>query len=384
MIVYTMYLLAFTLRPFTFSVDWSTPLFSLYAAKFEGLSGLPSATALDIGTNVLLFAPLGFLLVALAPIRKHARLARVALATLFAFGLSLTIESCQLFLPRGPSMVDVLFNTSGGICGAVVSDSYYPAFRRVGLRWLLHARTTRVLAPVVGAYVLGLMAAFNIPYVRTDFGNWDSGFSLQLGNEATMDRPWLGKIYLVAVYDRALDRAEIRSNLAAGAFAQEPTRRVREGLVALYTFSEPLGAVVPDRSFFGPPLDLYVGDPERVKWLSPNGIEIVAPTIVTHEEPAAKLFNSRIWRESSLTVEAWIAPANVEQSGPARIVSYSHDPYRRNFTLAQDGRNIVFRLRTPLTGLNGMRPELRTRDDPLTTGLQHVAITYLEDLEVLA
>ncbi|MEM9599125.1 MAG: LamG-like jellyroll fold domain-containing protein, partial [Acidobacteriota bacterium] len=45
---------------------------------------------------------------------------------------------------------------------------------------------------------------------------WDSAYPLLLGNETTGDRPWLGELHLVAIYDRALDSGEITQNYYAG------------------------------------------------------------------------------------------------------------------------------------------------------------------------
>lgn len=53
------------------------------------------------------------------------------------------------------------------------------------------------------------------------------------------------------------------------------------------------------------------------------------------------------------------------------------------FTLGQAGRNIVVRLRTPLSGSNGTWPELRTTDNPLTTDVQHLVVTYGNGIETL-
>jgi hypothetical protein len=64
-------------------------------------------------------------------------------------------------------------------------------------------------------------------------------------------------------------------------------------------------------------------------------------------------------------------------------VSYSHGPHRRNFTLAQEKRDLVFRLRTPLSGTNGTNPELQTDNQPLGLGIQHIVATYRDNLEVL-
>lgn len=46
--------------------------------------------------------------------------------------------------------------------------------------------------------------------------NWAGPMSLILGNETDGDRPWLGDLYLMAIYDRALSASEIMRNFRAG------------------------------------------------------------------------------------------------------------------------------------------------------------------------
>jgi hypothetical protein len=46
--------------------------------------------------------------------------------------------------------------------------------------------------------------------------NWNEFHAFALGNEASDDRPWLGKLQLVAVYDHALTEAQILQNFGAG------------------------------------------------------------------------------------------------------------------------------------------------------------------------
>ena len=48
------------------------------------------------------------------------------------------------------------------------------------------------------------------------FDTWDPAHRLVLGNDLTDDKAWLGTLHLVAVYDRALDPAEIQQNFEAG------------------------------------------------------------------------------------------------------------------------------------------------------------------------
>ena len=57
-----------------------------------------------------------------------------------------------------------------------------------------------------------------------DFSNWDSNYPLLIGNEATLDRPYLGEIFLVAIYDRVISDAEIQQNFNAGALGRTATR----------------------------------------------------------------------------------------------------------------------------------------------------------------
>lgn len=72
-----------------------------------------------------------------------------------------------------------------------------------------------------------------------------------------------------------------------------------------------------------------------VRW-SEQGLEIVRPTLLRTEKPAARLATS-VKQSGTLTIEAWVRPAKVPQTGPARIVTLSRDTNLRNFTLGHDG-----------------------------------------------
>ena len=75
-------------------------------------------TGFDVLSNVLGYAPWGFLL-ALAMHRTRPEWPAVALATLAAAALSLTLEATQMFLPvRVPSNVDAALNITGALAGA--------------------------------------------------------------------------------------------------------------------------------------------------------------------------------------------------------------------------------------------------------------------------
>ena len=60
---------------------------------------------------------------------------------------------------------------------------------------------------------------------------------------------------------------------------------------------------------------------------------------------------------NQLTIECVVTTDNLNQSGPARIISFSKDVSHRNFTLGQDDNRYAMRIRTPQTGSNGLDGE---------------------------
>lgn len=52
--------------------------------------------------------------------------------------------------------------------------------------------------------------------IKGGLSNWNSDYPLVIGNEATLDQPFLGRVFLVAIYERVLSGDEIRQNFIAG------------------------------------------------------------------------------------------------------------------------------------------------------------------------
>jgi len=96
--------------------------------------------------------------------------------------------------------------------------------------------------------------------------NWDSSFPLLLGNETTGTRPWLGRIHLVALYNRPLGADEVVRNYEAGVpTTGPPPNRVARGLVGLYSFTASEGRHVFDQAGrTSSSLDLEIPDRFRV------------------------------------------------------------------------------------------------------------------------
>jgi len=79
---------------------------------------------------------------------------------------------------------------------------------------------------------------------------------------------------------------------------------------------------------------------------------------------------------TGITIEIWVETTDVHQQGPARIISYSIDPYLRNFTLGQSGKDLILRLRTMYSDLNGLDQQLELKNIFTPGKLHHVAATY--------
>lgn len=154
-----------------------------------------------------------------------------------------------------------------------------------------------------------------------------------------------------------------------------PVEPVEDGLLVEYTFDEGTGSVVHDTSGAGTPLDLTIADLGAVEWAD-GALHVNAPTIITSEGAASKIIDGCL-ATNELTMEAWIAPLQLNQAGPARIVTLSVDPATRDFTLGQQNDlYYVFRLRSEETNVQG-QPELQTPTGELDvkTVLTHIVLT---------
>jgi hypothetical protein len=222
---------------------------------------------------------------------------------------------------------------------------------------LSHVVYTRDRAGRAAFYVDGKEQATTT--VAGECSNWSDDYHLALANELTGNRPWLGELYRVAIHDRALTKMQVAKHFEAG------RNKTVGSPIAVYDFHRGRGVVIEDMSNSGDPLNLKIGDPSAVTWLSSGGLRIDAPTLIATSGPAAKI--ARAIRESDeITMEAWVKPSSLDQTGPARIVTVSRDPGQRNFTLGQKGGAYEMRLRTTSTSRNG-EPALSTpggQDDP--------------------
>jgi hypothetical protein len=108
-----------------------------------------------------------------------------------------------------------------------------------------------------------------------------------------------------------------------------------------------------------------------------RGVRLGPSGVLVSAEPPTRL-HQRLTSGRGLTVELWLSAAPGDQYGPARVMSYSLNPWQRNFALGQEGRDLVVRLRTTTTDANGV-PGLEVADafaDGVPGALQHIVVTY--------
>lgn len=151
--------------------------------------------------------------------------------------------------------------------------------------------------------------------------------------------------------------------------------RIDEGAIARWDFAEGADFIAGDSSGVDPKLQLQLTG--NVSWVGGNGVQIGAGGRLQGITATSVKLAQRIKASGAYSVEAWLAPANVTQEGPARIISYSSNNDERNFTLGQTLYNYDFLHRSETTDANG-EPALSTADDDelLQATLQHVVITF--------
>ena len=147
--------------------------------------------------------------------------------------------------------------------------------------------------------------------------------------------------------------------------------RVTADLQVLYELEEGSGTTVADTSGVGTPLNLTIGSLSAVTWI-PGGLSIDAPTLIQSAATATKVV-SAVKSTHSITLEAWVEPANTTQMGPAPVVTVSQTSTIRNFTLGQNGNRWEARVRTSNTNPNGYGHN--TPVGSATPNLTHVVYT---------
>ena len=110
-----------------------------------------------------------------------------------------------------------------------------------------------------------------------------------------------------------------------------------------------------------------------------KGFYFYGPGIVI-DNNAETMIHRYLANTQAITIALRMRSDALLQNGPARILSLSADPSNRNFTIGQERDNLVFRLRTPLTGPNGNDPPIIARGVIRSGEFQLFVTTYDGDV----
>jgi glycopeptide antibiotics resistance protein len=305
-----------------------------------------STTAGDFFVNVPFFIPWGISLTYLLHRKRLQWQIILPFVLVGSASLSLFVEILQIFVPsRVSSPADVLANSLGGLLGWLC----FYLFRWAILSGLNKSILLRSLIISFLGYLI-LHCFLSMPLERfSTLKIWNANFPLVLGNENTGDRPWKGYISELLISDRALEKDLLAASMSSP-FSLNP---IQDSAIAYYQFFGK--EKYQDRTAHLPRLiwrgKLLTQSPEK------KGILFDGNSWLATETPA-KLLTEKTTKTSEFSIIATVATNDLEQTGPARIISFSSDPLQCNFTIGQARHNLIFRLRTPLTGYQGTQPEI--------------------------
>ena len=338
-------ILMLTLKPFRMSARHLVLDETFWEKLFFGI------LVHDFLLNILLFLPFGFLMKAYTGYRVRTI---ALLGVAFAF----SIESLQLFLHRTSTLADILANGLGALAGALLTGhlSY------VAVRDLLLKRKFIIL----GAYTI-LLAVAAVSVIRLNgLSNWSGDYHLMLGNENDLSRPWKGTVYELKVYGSSMDPDEIDLS---------ETDSQSRNVLAHYRFeadSLPVFRNLSDRF----ELDLHYIDPGSASdEQTGDGISFDSGEIIRSRYPAKALVET-LKTTNQFTIALRFKTAELQQFGPARIISISEDPAQRNFTIGQRSDRLSIRVRTPLNGANGSRCEYFSVPALRPDEMQQLIVSY--------
>lgn len=348
-------------------------------------AGLSSAAARAFSLSAEAVGPwegfivhaIAFVMAGIAAFALFARSKRPATrAATFMVALCLVIEMRQLLPPasHGPHVLDLLVNICSATAGVELARWLQRPFRRLLIAVNAHARCLR-LSPLALTVVLCLVVLAFLPRWCVTLKEWNERYPLLVGNEKGGTRPWLGDVRYVAIYDRAMGSAEMEARNALTSIPSPSGNKPHIAPIVAYDFKDVEDNIIPASGAVDvPPLVIMDSDACQP---SPDGagVRFQRPTVIATREPPETLTRCLVAADA-FSIEVWCRPANLNQTGPARIVSLSTSTHQRNFTLGQVGSGLEFRVRNQVAGPNGDRPALRISEAVLTPALHHVVATY--------
>ncbi len=297
--------------------------------------------SLDVFLNILLFIPFGFGVYAQACKRGIRRLNTFFLALALGAAVSYTVELLQLFIPgRDSGWADVVSNTTGSVAGSFLFALCGVAILRSLSRiensfaeWLSPRRVGFLLLAYF-ALCFGVSAWLQ---GKTRLSDWYPQCVLNVGNDASGQSPWKGRVFRLQIWDRALPEKTIEA-FAGKQSGDFPSAN----LAGSYDFTG-----LPPYQDSTKNLPELAWTPVQPQWASTGASEFDARGWLRTATPAETL-TRKIVKSGQFTVHVVCEPASTDGAG-GRIVSLSQSDSDVNFHLRQEGTNLVFWFRDPLS-----------------------------------
>jgi hypothetical protein len=245
----------------------------------------------------------------------------------------------------------VFANTVGALIGTAADRAWGAPV--VAFASSLRMKTSpRRLAGIIAAWGAIALMVSGALQTRTQLSNWGVDYPLLIGNEETGDRPWRGRVLTLTLVDAPTAVASVRR------FADGEDVALPGMTIAAFD----LTAGTPYTDAAGNVPELRAVHRAGTSWLRSDG-------------PAATLAR-RLRASNAFTIRARVASDDSSQDYAARIVSNSVSTRRRNFTLGQEGDDLVVRLSTPVTGDDGARVQMHLPDVFSTKEIRDILVTY--------
>ena len=325
-----------TLAPFNFTL--------LSIGKKEALRSFfhHSSDEFDFYGNIVLFFPYGLGLGLLLKGRVVPLWMKLVSLVGLSFGLTVTVEVLQLFLPsRASSATDIFTNTIGGtLSGLYVLFGWRRYARQV--LGVLQAGWSQT--GVVGVLLLwvGLMngVALTLQSI-TDLTNWSTEFRLAIAQEVTGEFPWSGTVSGLSMGSRALNEAEVSTLFQSPTFPALTAAKLNDYLKV---------ELKAESNF--------------------KGLRF------TQDQPPQDAI-AAILRSQQFTLSTIIDVKDIDPSDHPRIITISLDKYQRNVALLQEGDRLIVTVRSPITGYNDAHLILTARRS-LEIRPYRIVVTYRE------
>jgi len=375
-LLYVGYLLIATLYPF----EWSSgPILSRLPEFVHRLQrGNTVFFTGDFVANILLFVPFGMIACLHFAGAKRRKGWPILVVALLGCLLSFSVEFVQFFVRnRHSSITDVISNGTGALAGAVVVASLPSAYIR---RWFRawHPRLTWPILLAIAAILALVPLAMPIVFPNWHLAQlWSGDARFHAGNNTSLTRPWYGDLHRIAIYSRALNEECARRHLSCMQKGTHVASDAAGEPIALYEFSPPQRSGLADKTGQGG--DLHLEGSGRLRWRkTASGVHIRHPARLSTGRLTGSRITDKLRNSQEFSVEVWFAPRNLIQKGPALIFNLAGAEDSTNFLLGQSSRDLVFWVRTPVSGLGLSALSATTMNQPLTRKLTQAIVVFRE------